>query len=70
MAENCSSPSVAKGVVVGCKTASAKAHASVVAALIDLPAGTGQSCGKYSTVLAMRSARVLLLLYFSGCYIY
>ena len=51
MAANCFSPSVAKGVEVGCKRASAKAGAAVVAALVDPPAGTGQSCGKKSTVL-------------------
>ena len=58
MAENCSSPSVANGVGVGCKRDSANARVDVVAALVELPAGTGQSCGKNSTVLAMRSARV------------
>ena len=39
---NCLSPSVAKGVGVGCKIASANARAAVVTALVDLPAGTGQ----------------------------
>ena len=58
MASNCLSPSVANGVGVGCKRALANAHVAVVAALVDLPDGTGQSCGKNSTVLAMRSARV------------
>ena len=56
MAANCSLPSVANGVGVGCKRASANAHTAVVAALVELPSGTGQSCGKYSTVLAVRSA--------------
>ena len=58
MAANCSSPSVAKGIGVGCKKASSKARADVVAALVEPPAGTGQSCGENSTVLTMRSARV------------
>ena len=56
MVENCSSPSVENGVGVGCKRASANARAAVVAALFELPAGTWQSCGKNSTVLAMCSA--------------
>ena len=56
MAENFSSPSVANGVGVGCKRPSANAWAAVVAVLVELLAGTGQSCGKNSTVLAMRSA--------------
>ena len=54
MAANCSSTSVANGVGVGCKRDLANARADVVAALVDLPAGTGQSCGENSTVLAMR----------------
>ena len=58
MAENCSLPSVANGVGVGCKRASANARAAVVVALVELPAGTGQPYGKNSTVLAMCSARV------------
>ena len=56
MAANCWLPSIENGVGVGCKRASANARAAVVAALVELPAGTGQSCGKNSTVLAMRSA--------------
>ena len=58
MAENFSSPSVANGVGVVCKRALANAQAAVVAALVELPDGTGQSCGKNSTVLAMRSTQV------------
>ena len=58
MAANCSSPSVAKGVGVGCKRDSDNARAAVLAALVELLAGTGQSCGKNSTILAMLSARV------------
>ena len=58
MAVNCSSPSVANGVEVGCKRALANARAAVVAALVELPDGMGQSCGKNSIVFAMRSARV------------
>ena len=58
MAANCLSLSVAKGVGVGCKRASANAQAAVVAALVEMLAGTGQSCGKNSTFLAMHSARV------------
>ena len=58
IAANCLSPSVANGVGVGCKRASANAQAAVVAALVELPSGTGQLCGKNSTVLAMRSAQV------------
>ena len=58
MAENFSSPSVANGVGVRCKRALANAWAAVVVALVELQAGTGQSCGKNSTVLALRSARV------------
>ena len=57
MAKNCSSPSVAKGVGVGCRRAPANAWAAVVVAL-EMLAGTGKSCGKNSTVLAMRSVRV------------
>ena len=56
MAENCLSPRVANGVGVGCKKASANARAAVLAALVELMAGTGQLCGKNSTFLAMRSA--------------
>ena len=55
MAANCSSPSVANRVGVGYERDSANARAAVVAALVELTAGTGQSCGKKSTVLAMRS---------------
>ena len=58
MASNCLSPSVANGVGVGCKRAPANARAAVVAALVEMPAGAGQSCGKNSTVLAMCSAQV------------
>ena len=58
MAANCLSPSVANGVGVGCKRASSNAQAAVVVALVELPDGTGQSCGKNSIVLATRSARV------------
>ena len=58
MAANCLLPRFANGVRVGCKRASSNVRASVVAALVELPAGTGKSCGKNSTVLAMRSARV------------
>ena len=56
MAENFSSPSFANGVGVGCKRASGNAQAAVVVVLVELPDGTGQSCGKNSTVLAMCSA--------------
>ena len=56
MTVNCLSPSIANGVGVGCKRALANARAVVVAELVELPAGTGQSCGKNSTVLEMRSA--------------
>ena len=42
MVANCSSPSVAKGVGVGCERDSANARATVVAALVELLAGTGQ----------------------------
>ena len=58
MAANWSSPSVANGVGVGCKRASASAGAAAVAALVELPDGTEQSCGENSTVLAIRYARV------------
>ena len=58
VAENLSLPSIANGVGVGCKRALASARAAVVEALVELPDGTGQSCGKNSTALAMRSARV------------
>ena len=58
MAENFSLPSVVNGVGVVCKRALANARAAVVAALVELPAGMGQSCGKNSTVLEMRSERV------------
>ena len=62
MAANCSSPSVAYGVGVGCNRASASARAALMAAsmaaLVELPDGSGQSWGKNSTVLAMRSARL------------
>ena len=58
MAANCSSPSVAKGVGVGCKRASANARAAVVAALVELLVGTGQLCWKNSYVLEIRSAQV------------
>ena len=43
MAANGLSPSVANGVGVGCKRASAIARAAAVAALVELPDGTGQS---------------------------
>ena len=42
MAANLSLPSVANGVGVGCKRASASARAAAVAALVDLPDGMGQ----------------------------
>ena len=58
MSENCSSPSVANGVGVGCKRDSANVWAAVVAVLVEIPAGKGQSCGKNSTVLAMRSSQL------------
>ena len=61
MAENRSPPSVANGVEVGCKRALASARAAAVAALVELPDGTGQSWGGDSTVLAMRSARVRVM---------
>ena len=51
MAENVSLPSVANRVGVGCNRALVSVRAAVVAALVELPAGTGQSCGKNSTVL-------------------
>ena len=41
MAENCSSPSVANGVGVGCKRASANTRVAVVAALVEVPVGVG-----------------------------
>ena len=40
MAYNCSSPSVANGVGVGCKRASANAKTAVVTALVELPSWT------------------------------
>ena len=43
MAENWSLPSVANGIGVGYKRASASARAAVVAALVELSDGTGQS---------------------------
>ena len=43
MAENLSSPSVVKGVGVGWKRALDNVQAAVVAALVELLAGTGQS---------------------------
>ena len=58
MEGNCLLPSVANGVGVGCKRASDNAQAVVVAALVELQFGTGQSCAKNSTVLAMCSAQV------------
>ena len=58
MAANCSSTSVVNGVGVGWKRASVSARMDAVAALVELPDGTGQSCGNNSTVLEMRSARV------------
>ena len=58
MAANLSLPSVENGVGVGCKRASASALAAAVAALVELLARTGQSCGENSTVLVIRSARV------------
>ena len=58
MAVNCSLPSITNGVGVGCKRALSNAGAAVVAALVELPVGTGQLCGENSTVLAIRSARV------------
>ena len=51
-------PSITNRVGVGCNKASANARAAMVAALVELLARTGQSCGKNSTVLAMRSAQV------------
>ena len=41
MTVNCLSPSIANGVGVGCKRASANARAVVVAELVELPAGDG-----------------------------
>ena len=58
MAANCLLPSVANGVGVGGKRASANAQAAVVAALVEIPAGMGQWCGNNSTVLEMSSVRV------------
>ena len=58
MAANCSSPSVANRFGVGCKRPSANARAAVMEALVELLDRTGQSCGKNSTVLVMRYARV------------
>ena len=58
MAVNFSLPRVANGIGVGCKRALANAQAAMVAALVELPAGTGQLCGENYTVLEMRSARV------------
>ena len=58
MAASYSLTSVANRVGVWCKRASANALAAVVAALVELPSGTGQSCGKNSTVFEMCSARV------------
>ena len=43
MAENLSSPRVANGVGVGCNRASLSVRAEVVAALVELLNGTGQS---------------------------
>ena len=43
MEANCSSPSVANGVGVGCNRASVSARAAVVAELVELPDGTGKS---------------------------
>ena len=43
VAANSSSPSIANGVGVECKRASASARAAAVAALVELPDGTGQS---------------------------
>ena len=58
MAVNYLLPRVANGVGVGCKRSLANARAAVVAALVELPDGMGQSCGKNSIVFAMRSASV------------
>ena len=58
MAANVSSPRVANGAGVGCKRDLANARAAVEAVLVELPAGTGQSCGNNSTVLVMCSAKV------------
>ena len=46
MAANYSSPSVANGVGVGCNRASKSARADLVAAIVELPDGTGQLLGK------------------------
>ena len=43
MAANWSSPRFANGVGVGCNRSLASARASVVAALVELPDGTGKS---------------------------
>jgi hypothetical protein len=59
MACSCSWPSVAKGAAgEGLARASRRARAASVAASEEDVFGTGQSWGKDSTVLAMRSARV------------
>ena len=59
IARSWSSPTVAKGAAgAGLERASARARAALVAASIEEVLGTGQSCGKNSTVLATRSARV------------
>ena len=58
MAANLSPPSVGNRVGVECKRAPASAQAAVVAALVEIPDGTGQSWGGNSTILAMRSAWV------------
>ena len=58
MEDNWLLPSVENGVGFGCKRASASVRAAALAALGQLPEGTGQSWGRNSTVLAMRSARV------------
>ena len=58
MEANLSSPSVANGVGIGCKRASANARAAVGVAIVELPDGMGQSYEKKFTVLAMRSELV------------
>ena len=45
-------------VEIGCKRASVSARVATVAALVELPDGTGQSWGGYFTVLAMRYVQV------------
>ena len=55
MSANCSSPSITNRVGVGFKIALVNYRADVVAALVELPAGMEQSCGKKSTVLEMCS---------------